>query len=177
MLIKREFFSIYFRKHTKKIQSHENGLSGSRVVSRGRTDGHDEANSRFSQLCTPAHRQVWTHCVFTGAYACAILSCPAQSLCLTVRLASGGGNDSTAIDHEPLIAIRITPKAVSCSSFNDDLTLQQPFWKCVIPVVCVSTGKGMQSNTTLSIKMFNDYIRQLHVSAPTGHLQVVFKRT
>jgi len=25
--------------------------------------------------------------------------------------------------------------------------------------------------------MFNDYIRQLHVSAPTGHLQVVFKRT
>ena len=31
--------------------------------------------------------------------------------------------------------------------------------------------------TTLSIKMFNDYIRQLHVSASTGHLQVVFKRT
>jgi len=25
--------------------------------------------------------------------------------------------------------------------------------------------------------MFNDYIRQLHVSAPAGHLQVVFKRT
>jgi len=25
--------------------------------------------------------------------------------------------------------------------------------------------------------MFNDYIRQLHVPAPTGHLQVVFKRT
>jgi len=24
--------------------------------------------------------------------------------------------------------------------------------------------------------MFNDYIRQLHVSAPIGHLQVVFKR-
>ena len=35
----------------------------------------------------------------------------------------------------------------------------------------------MQSNTTLSIKMLNDYFRQLHVSAPTGHLQVVFKRT
>ena len=28
-----------------------------------------------------------------------------------------------------------------------------------------------------TVKMFNDYIRQLHVSAPTGHLQVVFKRT
>jgi len=26
-------------------------------------------------------------------------------------------------------------------------------------------------------KVFNDYIRQLHVSAPTGHLQAVFKRT
>ena len=65
----------------------------------------------------------------------------------------------------------------------------------------------MQSNTTLSIKMFNplnaelnpichllallgahhifhvsglrvnDYTRQLHVSVLTGHLQVVFKRT
>jgi len=34
----------------------------------------------------------------------------------------------------------------------------------------------MQSNTTMSIKMFNDYNRQLHVSAPTGHLQVVFRR-
>ena len=46
----------------------------------------------------------------------------------------------------------------------------RPFWKCVIPVVCVRTGKRMQTNTTVSIKMFNDYIRQLHVSAPTGHI-------
>ena len=27
------------------------------------------------------------------------------------------------------------------------------------------------------LRYFNDYIRQLHDSAPTGHLQVVFKRT
>ena len=27
------------------------------------------------------------------------------------------------------------------------------------------------------LRCFNDYTRQLHVSAPTGHLQVVFKRT
>ena len=27
------------------------------------------------------------------------------------------------------------------------------------------------------LRRFNDYIRQLHVSAPTGHRQVVFKRT
>ena len=27
------------------------------------------------------------------------------------------------------------------------------------------------------LRYFNDYTRQLHVSAPTGHLQVVFKRT
>jgi len=26
------------------------------------------------------------------------------------------------------------------------------------------------------LRCFNDYTRQLHVSAPTGHLQVVFKR-
>ena len=52
------------------------------------------------------------------------------------------------------------------------------FWSVSSPLcVCVRTGKGMYSNTTPSIKMFNDYIRQLHVSAPAGHLQVVFKRT
>jgi len=27
------------------------------------------------------------------------------------------------------------------------------------------------------LRCFNDYTRQLHVSAPTGHLQVVFRRT
>jgi hypothetical protein len=27
------------------------------------------------------------------------------------------------------------------------------------------------------LRCFNDYTRELHVSAPTGHLQVVFKRT
>ena len=27
------------------------------------------------------------------------------------------------------------------------------------------------------LRCFNDYTTQLHVSAPTGHLQVVFKRT
>jgi len=83
------------------------------------TDRHDEANSRFSQLCRPAYRQVWAHCFYRSAHTCAIIPCPAQSLSLKVRLPSGG-NDSTVIDqtwrYEPLIAIRITPTAVSCSS-------------------------------------------------------------
>jgi len=44
--------------------------------------------------------------------------------------------------------------------------------------LCVCENwKGYVVNTSLSIKMFNDYIRQLHVSVHTGHLQVVFKRT
>ena len=46
----------------------------------------------------------------------------------------------------------------------------------ILDMSVLRTGKGMQSNTTLSIKMFNDYIRQIHVSAPTGHLEVTFKR-
>ena len=34
------------------------------------------------------------------------------------------------------------------------------------------------SQTQLSqLRCFNDYTRQLHVSAPPGHLQVAFKRT
>ena len=43
--------------------------------------------------------------------------------------------------------------------------------------VCVKTGKGMYQTQLCQLRCFNDYIRQLNVSAPTGHLQVVFKRT
>jgi len=49
---------------------------------------------------------------------------------------------------------------------------------CVCVCVCVCENwKRICSQTQLSIKMFNDYNRQLHVSAFTGYLQVVFKRT
>jgi len=40
-------------KHSN-IKFHENTSSGSRVVPCGQTDGHDEANSRFSQFCERA---------------------------------------------------------------------------------------------------------------------------
>ena len=47
-------FSIYFKK-SSNIKFHENPSSVSRVVpygwAEGRTDRHDEANSRFSQFC------------------------------------------------------------------------------------------------------------------------------
>ena len=37
-------------KHKRNIKIHKNPPSGSRFVPCGRTDGHDEANSRFSQF-------------------------------------------------------------------------------------------------------------------------------
>ena len=43
-------FSIDFRKKYSNIEYRENPFSGSRVVPFGRTDRHDEANSRFSQF-------------------------------------------------------------------------------------------------------------------------------
>jgi hypothetical protein len=45
-----EFFLQIFEK-ISVIKFHQNPSSGSRVVACGRTDGHDEANSRFSQIC------------------------------------------------------------------------------------------------------------------------------
>jgi len=43
---------------------------------------------------------------------------------------------------------------------------------------CSDDIKRVCSQTRLcQIRCFNDYTRQLHVSAPTDHLQVVFKRT
>jgi hypothetical protein len=37
-----------------QITCHANSSRGSRVILQGRTDGHDEANSRFSQFCEHA---------------------------------------------------------------------------------------------------------------------------
>jgi len=47
ILIKLEFSRQVFEKNTR-IQFHDNAFSGSRDVPCGQTDGHDEANSRFS---------------------------------------------------------------------------------------------------------------------------------
>jgi len=50
ILTKFEFSrQIFYR--CSNIKFHENPSSGSRVVPRGQTAGHDEANSRFSQFC------------------------------------------------------------------------------------------------------------------------------
>jgi len=49
ILMKLEFSQQIFEKYSN-IKFHENPSSGSRVFS-NRTDGHDEANSRLSQLC------------------------------------------------------------------------------------------------------------------------------
>ena len=47
-----------FLKNTK---FHENPSSGSRVVRCGRTDRHDDANSRFSKFCESAYKRVPIH--------------------------------------------------------------------------------------------------------------------
>jgi hypothetical protein len=47
--MKLEFSRQIFGK-TLNMKFHQNPSSGSRVVPCGQTDGHDEANSRFSQF-------------------------------------------------------------------------------------------------------------------------------
>jgi hypothetical protein len=42
---------LTFKKNTHIIKFHESPSSGSRLVACGRTDRHDEANSRFSWFC------------------------------------------------------------------------------------------------------------------------------
>jgi len=53
ILMKLEFSRQIFEKNTNIIL-HENPSSGSRVVQSGRTDRHEEDNSRFSQFCERA---------------------------------------------------------------------------------------------------------------------------
>jgi len=50
VLVKIIFSIKIFKKHTN-IELHANPSSGSRVFLCGRTDRHDETNSRFSQFC------------------------------------------------------------------------------------------------------------------------------
>jgi len=49
-LIKLEFCWQNFEK-SSNIKSHKNPSSGESAVPCGQTDGQDEANSRFSQIC------------------------------------------------------------------------------------------------------------------------------
>jgi len=50
ILVKLEFYLQIFEKYTH-IKFHENPSRWSQVVPFGRTDGYDEANSRFSEFC------------------------------------------------------------------------------------------------------------------------------
>jgi len=54
MLMKLGFSLNNFRNQPQIIKIHENPSSASPVLSCGRTDGHDEADSRSSQLCARA---------------------------------------------------------------------------------------------------------------------------
>jgi hypothetical protein len=53
ILMKLEFSRQIFEK-SSDIDFHENPSSGSRTVPRERTDGHDEASSRFRKFCERA---------------------------------------------------------------------------------------------------------------------------
>ena len=50
-LVKTWVFTTDFFEKSSNIKFLENPSSGSRVVTRGRTDGHDEADRRFSLFC------------------------------------------------------------------------------------------------------------------------------
>ena len=50
ILMELKFSRQFFEKYST-TKFNENPSSGSRVVPCGQTDGHDEANSPFSQFC------------------------------------------------------------------------------------------------------------------------------
>jgi hypothetical protein len=55
--MKLDFIDSFFFEKYSNIKFHENPSSGSRVVPCGRTDGHDEANSRFLQFRESASKR------------------------------------------------------------------------------------------------------------------------
>ena len=60
--MKFELSQRIFEKYSN-IKFHDNPFRGSRVVPYGRTDGHDEANSRFSQFCEGAKKKKQTKAI------------------------------------------------------------------------------------------------------------------
>ena len=65
-----EFYGQIFENYSN-VQFHENQFSGSRVVQCGQTDGrtdrHDEANSRLPQFCERASK------LLSGVWLCAMM--------------------------------------------------------------------------------------------------------
>jgi len=59
-IMELEFSRQIFEKYSN-TKFHENSSSGSRVVSCGRADRRDEANSRFSKFCERAKEQTTRH--------------------------------------------------------------------------------------------------------------------
>ena len=76
ILMKLEFSGQMFEK-LSNIKFHENLSSGSPVGPRGRaggrTDRHDEANSRFSQFCECAQNTAIRRCMSAHAHIAVFL--------------------------------------------------------------------------------------------------------
>jgi hypothetical protein len=53
--MKLEFSRHIFEKYSN-IKFHENPSSGSRIIPCGQTDGHDEADNRFSEIYERAQK-------------------------------------------------------------------------------------------------------------------------
>ena len=78
--MKLAFSRQIFEKKKHKYQISKNPSSGIRVVSCGRTDGHDEANSPFSQFCNVPRRSVMKSQVPLTETACFVDSMHHQKI-------------------------------------------------------------------------------------------------
>ena len=59
-----------FSKKRQNVKFNQNPSSGSRVLPRGRTDGHNEANSHFSEFCERAYKIGLLRKVVPGVTIC-----------------------------------------------------------------------------------------------------------
>ena len=74
-----DFIERFFEKYSN-IKFHEDLPSGSRVVPCGRTDRHDEANSRFSQFWKSALKKaIFLSKMFKDISACPTFYAVAQA--------------------------------------------------------------------------------------------------
>jgi len=102
ILMKLEFSTQIFEK-ISNTKFYENSSRASRVVPCGRTDRqrHDEATSRFSQLCERAYQEPLTMCLhISTSYQPKELLLFLRTVTLVIRLnfVPGNGSDSKTSD-------------------------------------------------------------------------------
>ena len=183
ILTKLEFSRQMFEK-SSNIKCHQNPSSGNRVVSCGRTDRHDEANSCFSRNFANASKKTpnyelcctekWVSLVYTAPPALFgglgvedQRKAPAKSRCCHVTCLCGWATEEACRSKPRTRDEQQIPHTFA--AVHLDVLRKTVTFKVLFSVHLCDINDNLPTNTLQYF--FIIHIELLHVSASNGHLQ------